>query len=149
MPSALSHTKRRLTHLARELCANYFLQANGIRDYCLLEPDCGMRCVFAAGENEHCDYFECAVLPTDPDLQAIYRAAQDARDNGPTSAPKDVKRTSATAKRQATCGKCGKEFFPRSNRQQYCSRCRTVIARETQRAYRQRQKGSRVIVRDS
>lgn len=139
MSSTVSGMKKRLKHLVRELCANHCRQANGIKDYCLLEPADGMACALVTSEDGRCGYFESAVLPTDPELQMLYEADREARANGTTLAAKELRRIALRTPRFA-CVRCGKEFARGSNRQRYCPGCRPLIAREKQRSYRKRQK---------
>ena len=138
---------RRLVQLVARLCANHCRQANGIRDYCLLERADGMRCALATSEDGRCGYFEKAVLPTDSELKTMYEADREARANGTPLTAKELRRIALRTPR-FTCARCGKDFAPESNRQRYCAGCRPAIAREKQRSYRKRQKqGASVTVR--
>ena len=141
--SSTARLKKDLTQLAVQLCANHCRQANGIKGYCLLEPADSMRCVLVTREDGRCGYFESAVLPTDPELQAMYMADREARAVGAPLTEKELRRVALQAPRFA-CARCGKDFTPRSNRQTYCPGCRSVVTREKQRSYRRRQKSGGV-----
>ena len=60
-------------------CANYDEVLNDIKDYCCLEWTKGYRCIFFLKENTECDYFERAVLPMNPQLEALYQAEHIAK----------------------------------------------------------------------
>ncbi len=122
---------RSARRLAQKECANY---ADG---FCL-PADCPCHVLNPTYKMIHdgviaCDYFLCAVLPLDPELNTavwheIFRGEYQA------------------GKGWKECARCHKPFVPASNRQRYCSSCgaaaKQARVREKQRRYREHHKGS-------
>jgi len=116
-------------------CANYDEVLNNIKDYCCLEWTKGYRCIFFIKENAKCDYFERAVLPTNPQLEALYQAEHKARivDYKLTKEDKErivEEKSSLAGKIKIHCKKCGKTFLANNYRSQYCDKCKKYLNRK-------------------
>ena len=119
-------------------CANYDEVLNDIKDYCCLEWTKGYRCIFFLRENAKCDYFERAVLPNNPQLEALYRAEHQAKIVNYELTKEDKEQilkeeSSVAGKVKIHCKKCGKTFLADNYRQQYCKFCKKSIRRESTR----------------
>lgn len=133
--------ERRLLELVRRDCANHMREGGrGQKDYCLEEPLPGHRCVFANQEGARCRYFEEAILPLDPGLQALYEADREAKAHGDELTKARAAKVMAAATIQVKCERCGKPFAPKSNRQKVCTACRTQVARERNRERQRRRR---------
>lgn len=93
------------------------LCANHDRDYGCLPLDCECYMLGKWWTGAYCKYFQNAVLPTDPALEAalLGRAA-------PTL---------------PTCAACGKAINATNNRALYCPACAKAKRRQRQREYQQ------------
>jgi len=119
-------------------CANYDEVLNDIKDYCCLEWTKGYRCIFFLKENTECDYFERAVLPMNPQLEAMYKAEHIAKEVGYelTKGEKEnilEQESSVKGKVKVHCKRCGKIFLADNYRQQYCEFCKKFIRRQSTR----------------
>lgn len=119
-------------------CANYDEVFNNIKDYCCREWTKGYRCIFFIKENAKCDYFERAVLPMNPQLEALYQAEHQAKIEGHELSDKSkeliVEEKSLVAgKVKMHCKKCGNPFQANNYRSQYCEKCRKYVRRESTR----------------
>ncbi|MBA7574526.1 hypothetical protein ES695_20545 [Candidatus Atribacteria bacterium 1244-E10-H5-B2] len=116
-------------------CANYDKVFNNIKDYCCQEWTKGYRCIFFIKENAKCDYFDRAVLPNNPQIEALYRAEQQAKIEGCELSDQSKKqileeKSLVAGKIKIHCKKCGKTFMANNLRQQYCDYCKKSIRRE-------------------
>ena len=102
--------KSETMRLVEQTCANY---GDG---HCLILD---RPCVYQNDTTNlrRCGYFEEAVLPGNPILEAKYHAARGQVDNRPR------------------CESCGDPFERKSNRQKYCSECAVEIRKQKQRNY--------------
>lgn len=126
--------------LVRSECACYSETLNGIKDYCDREDTKDYRCVFFIKEedNARCGYFEEAVLPVNPQLEALYIAEHKAKMVDYELTKEDKERiiegkSSIAGKVQIHCKKCGKTFQADNYRQQYCKICKRYLRRESTR----------------
>ena len=124
--------------LAIRDCANYDKVFNDIKDYCCLEWTKDYRCLFFIKENAKCDYFERAVLPMNPQLEALYRAEHQAKIVNYELTKEDKKRiieekTPVAGKIKIHCKKCKQVFLADHYNQQYCKFCKSYIRRESTR----------------
>lgn len=82
---------------------------------------------------QRCKWFEVAVLPLFPGVEAIYREQHQ------------IAQRQDTVTRRNRCRNCQSIFYRKSNRQALCEDCtrleRQAKQREYQRQHRQRQKG--------
>ena len=125
------------TLVTRE-CANYDEVFNDIKDYCCLEWTKGYRCIFFIKENAECVYFERAVLPTNSQLEALYRSEHQAKIEGCELSNQYKKRiveekSSVVGKVKIHCKKCNEIFLANDYRSQYCKYCKSYIRRESTR----------------
>lgn len=119
-------------------CANYDEVFNNIKDYCCLEWTKGYRCIFFIKENAKCDYFERAVLPRNPQLEALYIAEHKAKLVKYELTKENKKRiiedkSSVAGRIEIHCKKCKKTFLANNYRSQYCEKCRKYVRRESTR----------------
>ena len=134
--------------LVRNECACYDPSTGGIiykgnkptpitiKDYCDRERERDCRC--SIFKNKRCDYFERAVLPMNPQLEALYIAEHKARQINYKLSKEDKKRivegkSSIAGKIKIHCKRCGKTFLADNYRQQYCKFCKKSIRRESTR----------------
>lgn len=101
--------KRQVKKLVTSLCANYDKEYGCL----LLDGDCYM-CGLCYTNSALCKYFRKAVLPTEPELQAVFESQ-------PLTA----------------CKECGKRF-PKNGKRAYCSDKCAEEARRKQTAARVR-----------
>ena len=116
-------------------CANYDEVFNDIKDYCCLEWTKGYRCIFFIKENAECVYFERAVLPTNPQLEALYLFEHQDKIEGRELSNQYKKRileekSSVAGKVKKQCNRCKKIFLANNYRQQYCESCKKSLNRE-------------------
>ena len=116
-------------------CANYDEVFNDIKDYCCLEWTKDYRCLFFIKENAKCDYFERAVLPMNPQLEALYQAEHKAKEVNYELTKEDKERvveekSSAAGKIKIHCKRCKKTFLANNYRCQYCESCKKDIRKE-------------------
>jgi len=98
-----------------------------IKDYCDKEKeDC--RCFIF--KDKRCGYFEKAVLPINPQLEALYKAEKLGYE-----LPKEEKEKISTVKGKVNihCKRCGKTFLADNYRRKYCDSCKRYIWREKNR----------------
>ncbi|MBA7568627.1 hypothetical protein ES695_11360 [Candidatus Atribacteria bacterium 1244-E10-H5-B2] len=108
-------------------------QSITIKNYCDREHDKDCRCLVF--KYIRCDYFERAVLPMNPQLEALYKAEHIAEEVGYKMTKGDKenileKESSTKGKVKINCKKCGKTFLANNLRQQYCDYCKKSIRRE-------------------
>jgi len=116
-------------------CANYDEVFNDIKDYCCLEWTKGYRCIFFIKENTECVYFERAVLPTNPQLEALYRSEHQAKIEGCELSNQYKKRiseekSSVAGEVKIHCKRCKMIFLANNYRSQYCDKCKKYLNRE-------------------
>ena len=127
--------KQQIRSLVKNECVFYDPSSNGIKDYCDKEWTKGYRCIFFIKYNSRCKYFERAVLPMNPQLEALYRAEHISKEVGYELTKGDKenilkKESSIKGKIKIHCKKCGKTFLANNSRQQYCDYCKKSIRRE-------------------
>lgn len=116
-------------------CANYDEVLNNIKDYCCREWTKGYRCIFFIKDNAICRYFEKAVLPMNPQLEALYQAEHKAKIEGRelSNQSKELiaeEKSLAAGKVNIHCKRCKKTFQANNYRQQYCDYCKKLIKRK-------------------
>ena len=128
---------RAVQKLVVDECHCYNISLNGIKHYCCKEMDKDCSCGIFKGER--CWYFERAVLPMNPQLEALCRAEllklnEEAKE-------RIIERESPVAgKIKIQCKKCGKVFLADNYRQQYCKFCKKQIRRKNKREYMERKR---------
>jgi len=130
-------------------CANYDEVFNNIKDYCCLEWTKGYRCIFFIRENAECDYFERAVLPNNPQLEALYRAEHKAKEANYKLTKEDKKRiveekTPVAGKVKIHCKKCKQVFLADHYNQQYCDDCKRYLNRERWRENKDKERKRKI-----
>jgi len=122
-------------------CAGHDKKAHGISNYCSHEPSDSKQCIYFLEDNtRRCRYFEEAVLPLEPDLEAVYQAELTARAKGYELTKYQRKLVIDARKLEATCSVCGKVFNPVSRRQKACPTCQKQKIREQSRLRKQKQR---------
>lgn len=121
--------------LAKSECANYETKFNSVKDCCLIKGNCAL---ITNDELVRCGYFEEAVLPLDPELEAVYFAIHKANASGQEVTSKYIKAVREANKVVKTCDRCGKEFRPSNNRQRHCDLCKKIISRDQARERKRR-----------
>jgi len=124
--------------LVRNECACYSESLNDIKNYCDREWTEGYRCIFFSEDNARCDYFEKAVLPMNPRLEALYIAEHKAKMANYELTKEDKQRiieekSPVAGKVNIHCKRCGKTFLADNYRQQYCDICKRYLRRESTR----------------
>lgn len=119
-------------------CANYDEVLNDIKDYCCLEWTKGYRCIFFLKGNTECDYFERAVLPMNPQLEALYQAEHKAKEVNYELTKEDEEQilkeeSSVAGKVKIHCKRCKRTFLADNYRQQYCNFCKRYVKRQSTR----------------
>lgn len=150
MQKIMEDIQKLIQKLVINECACYSPSMNGIeyikhiphsitiKNYCDKEQEKDCRCLIF--KNKSCDYFEKAVLPMNPQLEAIYKAQHE----GDILKAKKIEAMSTVkGKVNIHCKRCGK-IFQANYRQQYCDRCRRYIRRENQRKWIENKRGSNV-----
>ncbi len=140
--------KQQIKRLVRNECACYDTSTNGIiyiknipqsitiKDYCDREREKDCRC--SIFKNKRCSYFERAVLPMNPQLEALYIAEHKARQINYKLSKEDKKRiveekSSVAGKVKIHCKRCKDVFLANNYRSQYCKKCKRYIRRESTR----------------
>lgn len=104
----------KLTRHAKNNCANF------VHDECALYGKCKIPIYFASLSTDdyyRCDYFEKAVLPSEPTLLDEYMNRYNEKSD----------------MNMKQCVECNDDYIANSNAQKYCSRCSTEIKRERDR----------------
>lgn len=103
---------RKAKKLAREECA-----CNYSGECVLLDCDCVIQNsgISLSEGTILCKYFSESVLPSDPQLQYIFKRDSD---------------------RFVVCAICEKAFVPTGNRQKYCTACRSIQRKKQQAKWR-------------
>ena len=137
--------KQQIKRLIRNECACYDPSTNGIiyiknipqsitiKDYCDREREKDCRC--SIFKNKRYSYFERAVLPMNPQLEALYIAEHKARQINYKLSKEDKKRiveekSSVAGKVKIHCKKCKDVFLANNYRSQYCDKCKKYLNRE-------------------
>ena len=63
-------------------CVHHDKNSNNIKDYCDKEFTKSLQCIFFLKDKARCEYFERAVLPMNPQLEALYRSEHQAKQAG-------------------------------------------------------------------
>ena len=126
-------------------CANYDEVFNNIKDYCCLEWTKGYRCIFFIRENAECGYFEKAVLPMNPQLEALYKADIKARQVDYKLSKEDKERivkdkSPVAGKVKIHCKKCKWVFLADHYNQKYCESCKEYLTKKRWREQKQKEK---------
>ena len=136
-------------------CACYDPSTNGIiykgnkpipitiKDYCDRERDKDCRC--SIFKDKRCDYFERAVLPMNPQLEALYQAEHKAKEVEYRLTKKDKERIVegkglVAGKVKIHCKRCGKTFLADHYNQKYCESCKKYLTKKRWREQKQKEK---------
>lgn len=136
-------------------CACYDPSTNGIiyiknipqsiiiKDYCDREHDKDCRCLIF--KDKRCGYFERAVLPMNPQLEALYKAEHISKEVGYklTKGEKEnilEQESSVKGKVKVHCKKCGKTFLADHYNQKYCESCKEYLTKKLWREQKQKEK---------
>ena len=111
-------------------------QSITIKNYCDREHDKDCRCLIF--KDKRCDYFERAVLPMNPQLEALYKAEHKSKEVKYELTKEDKEQilkeeSSAAGKVKIHCKRCKKTFLADHYNQQYCKFCKSYIRRESTR----------------
>ena len=133
------NTEQKIKKLIVDECACYSPNLNGIKHYCDREYD--EDCCCRLFKDERCGYFERAVLPMNPQLEALYKAKESGYE-----LPREVRDNTSSVKGKVNthCKKCGKNFLADNYRQQYCKICKKYIQRENQRNWISKKRNANV-----
>jgi len=128
-------------------CACYSSILNGIKNYCDREKEEDCRCLIF--KDKRCGYFEKAVLPMNPKLEALYRADIKAKKEKYELTKEDRQRiteekSSVLGKVKIRCKRCGKTFQANYRNQQYCEFCKRYIRRKNQRDWISKKRNTNV-----
>ena len=120
-------------------CACYSSSLNGIKDYCDREQEEDCRC--SIFRNKRCGYSEKAVLPMNPQLEALYKAKESGYE-----LPKKERDSISSVKGKVKihCKRCGKPFQADNYRTQYCKICKRYLQRENQRNWISKKRNANV-----
>ena len=111
--------------LIRNECPCYNLSLNDIKDYCDRESEKDCRC--SIFKDKRCGYFEKAVLPINPKLEALFQA----KNAGYELTKEDEENISSIkGKVNVHCKRCGKTFLADNYKRFYCDSCKRIIRRE-------------------
>jgi len=105
-------------------------QSITIKNYCDKEHDKDCRCLIF--KDKRCDYFERAVLPMNPQLEALYKAEHKAKEVNYKLTKEDEEQilkeeSSAAGKVKIHCKRCKKTFLADHYNQQYCDDCKIYL----------------------
>lgn len=108
-------------------------QSITIKDYCDREHDKDCRCLIF--KDRRCDYFERAVLPMNPQLEALYQAEHQAKEVKYKLTKEDKERiveekSLVAGKVKIHCKKCKDVFLANNYRSQYCEKCKKYLNRK-------------------
>jgi len=111
-------------------------QSITIKNYCDKEQDKDCKCLIF--KDKRCDYFERAVLPMNPQLEALYKAEHIAKKVGYKLTEREKEnileeKSSAKGKVKIHCKRCKEVFLANNYRKQYCEKCRKFLHRESAR----------------
>ena len=101
--------KSETMRLVEKACANWCGHCLVMDRACIYEND--------TANIRRCSYYEQAVLPAEPAIEARYYSSRGKTDNKPR------------------CEHCGDPFERKSNRQKYCVDCAVEIRKQKQRNY--------------
>ncbi|MBA7558482.1 hypothetical protein ES695_00790 [Candidatus Atribacteria bacterium 1244-E10-H5-B2] len=118
-------------------------QSITIKDYCDRERDKDCRC--SIFKDKRCDYFERAVLPMNPQLEALYQAEHQAKEVEYRLTKKDKERiveekSPAAGKVKIHCKRCGKTFLADHYNQKYCESCKKYLTKKRWREQKQKER---------
>jgi len=123
-------TIKSIRKLVTDECACYSPILNDIKDYCDREQDKDCRCLIF--KDKRCGYFERAVLPMNPQLEALYKAEHQAKKEGHKLSNQYKEqileeKISAKGKVKIYCKRCGEIFLANNHKRQYCKKCKRII----------------------
>jgi len=97
-----------------------------IKNYCDREREKDCRC--SIFKDKRCSYFERAVLPMNPQLEALYIAEHKAKEVNYERIVEE--KSSVAGKVKIHCKKCKDVFLANNYRSQYCDKCKKYLNRE-------------------
>ena len=115
---------KKIKQLIRDECCNYDSRFCNITHYCYADKD--HICRYFLEEVKRCKWFEQAVLPLEPKLEAEYHDELD----------------TAAKEKTRNCDGCGDRFVPTNNRQVFCRDCRELRDKRRKRDWWHDNKGS-------
>ena len=119
-------------------CAHHDKLQNNIKNHCDGEFTKSLQCIFFLEDKARCEYFERAVLPMNPQLEALYRSEHQAKQVGYELTDQDKKQivekeSPIAGKVKIHCKRCKKIFLADNYRSQYCDNCKKYLNREQKR----------------
>jgi len=119
-------------------CNHHDKNFNNIKDYCDRESTKSLQCIFFLEDKARCEYFEKAVLPMNPQLEALYWSGHQAKQAGYELTDQDKKQivekeSPVAGKLKIHCKRCKKVFLADNYRSQYCDNCKKYLNRERAR----------------
>ena len=147
--------KQKVRNLVVKECACYDPSTNGIvyiknipqsitiKNYCDKEHDKDCRCLIF--KDKRCGYFEKAVLPMNPQLEALYKAEHISKEVGYALTKEDKEKIVeekilVAGKFKIHCKKCGKTFLADNYNQKYCESCKEYLTKKRWREQKQKEK---------
>ena len=124
----MKNTQKLIQRLISNECACYSSTLNDIKNYCDKEKEKDYVC--SLFKNKRCEYFERAVLPMNPQLEALYQAEKSGY-----KLPKDDEESISTIKGKVNihCKRCKRVFLANNYRSRYCENCKRFLRRESTR----------------
>ena len=116
--------EKRIKTLIKNECCNYDPKIYGKLHYCFADKE--HKCRYFLEKWKRCRWFEKAVLPLKPKLEAEYHDELD---------------TAAKANTR-NCDMCNERFVPSNNRQVFCEECREKRDKRRKREWWHDNKGS-------
>jgi len=131
--------------LVKKECCCFDKSSNGITNYCDKEPEVSEnKCAYFFKAKKpvekgkkfikiyaRCSWFERAILPLNPQLEALYKE----RGNKLTKEKEKIikEKSPVAGKIKVHCKRCEKTFLANSYRARYCERCKRLISQEKNR----------------
>jgi hypothetical protein len=140
---------QRVRNFVTKECAHHEKILNDIKNYCDREFTKSLQCILFLEDNARCGYFEKAVLPMNPPLEALYQAKHKAEQIGFQLTEQDKKQileteSSVINKVNIHCKRCNKMFLANNYRSQYCEECKKFLNKEYQKNWLRQKRGIRL-----
>ena len=122
-------------------------QSITIKNYCDKEHDKDCRCLIF--KDKRCDYFERAVLPMNPQLEALYKTEHKAKEVNYELTKEDKEQilkeeSSVAGKVKIHCKRCKRTFLANHYNQQYCDDCKRYLNRERWRENKDKERKRKI-----
>jgi len=113
-----------------------------IKNYCDREQDKDCRCLIF--KDKRCEYFERAVLPMNPQLEALYQAEHKAKEVNYELTKEDEEQilkeeSSEAGKIKIHCKRCKRTFLADHYNQKYCKSCKEYLTKKRWREQKQKE----------